>query len=52
MERHHHFIEEATGQVYDIPVGAVEILGHEELDRFDVTDYQVIMRGRLKQPTG
>jgi Fur family iron response transcriptional regulator len=45
-ERHHHFIDEATGQIYDISWEQVEMRINKPLPDFEVTDYQVAMRGR------
>jgi Fur family transcriptional regulator, iron response regulator len=47
-ERHHHFIDEATGQIYDIPWEQVEVSSQRPLPEFEVTDYQVVMRGRRR----
>ena len=49
MTQHHHFIDEKTGAVYDIPWGALEVSGKEALAGFDIRDYQVIMRGRRRK---
>ncbi len=46
IDRHHHFIDEATGQIHDIPWDAVQVSRVERLDGFDVHEYQVVMRGR------
>jgi Fe2+ or Zn2+ uptake regulation protein len=48
-ERHHHFIDDQTGKVYDIPLEAVGIQGHESLDSFEISEYQVTLRGRLRK---
>lgn len=47
-ERHHHFIDETTGQIYDIPWDQVEVSSNKPLPHFEVTDYQVVMRGRRR----
>ena len=47
-ERHHHFIDEATGQIYDIPWDQVEVSNDKPLPDFEVTEYQVVMRGRRR----
>jgi len=44
-ERHHHFIDERTGAIHDIPWESVEVCNLEALDGFEVTDFQVVMRG-------
>lgn len=46
---HHHFIDEETGEVYDIPWDHLEVNGKDKLRDFEITEYQVIMRGRLKK---
>ena len=47
-ERHHHFIDEATGQIYDIAWDQIEVSSTKPLPDFEVTDYQVVMRGRRR----
>jgi Fur family transcriptional regulator, iron response regulator len=46
VDRHHHFIDEASGQIYDIPWNAVQVSRVGAIDGFDVREYQVVMRGR------
>jgi Fe2+ or Zn2+ uptake regulation protein len=43
---HHHFVDEETGAIYDIPWDAVRVTGEMSLPSFDVIEYQVVMRGR------
>lgn len=50
MSSHHHFIDEDTGIIYDIPWEALSVSGKEKLGEFEVHEYQVIMRGRRKKP--
>jgi Fur family iron response transcriptional regulator len=45
---HHHFIDEETGQIVDIPWDAVKVEGSDSLEGLDVREYQVVMRGRRK----
>ena len=45
-DRHHHFIDEDTGRIYDIPWNQVEVRNPKALPGFEVHDYQVVMRGR------
>lgn len=45
---HHHFIDEETGKVYDVPWGALKVTGEQALKGYEVREYQVIMRGRRK----
>ena len=44
--RHHHFVDEATGEIYDVPWNAVQVSRVGAIDGFDVREYQVVMRGR------
>jgi len=48
-EAHHHFVDERTGRVYDVPWNAIRVSGQESLDQFEVRDLQVVMRGRRKR---
>ena len=47
-ERHHHFIDDETGDIYDIPWDTLAVTGKEKLKDFVVREYQVIIRGRRK----
>jgi Fe2+ or Zn2+ uptake regulation protein len=49
MRSHHHFIDEDSGKVYDVPWGALKVTGHTVLDEFEVVEYQVIMRGKTRK---
>jgi Fe2+ or Zn2+ uptake regulation protein len=49
VERHHHFVDNDTGEIYDIPWDQLQIKGEEKLKDFEVTEFQVIMRGRKKR---
>src|SRR5262245_25798036 len=44
--RHHHFIDETTGRIHDVPWGALRVSRVDALPGFDVHEYQVVMRGR------
>lgn len=46
IERHHHFVDESTGRIYDVPWNAVEVRKLSDLGEFDVSEYQVVMRGK------
>ena len=46
VELHHHFIDEDTGKIYDIPWGALQVKGERYLKGFKVREFQVIMRGK------
>ena len=47
VDAHHHFIDEATGAIHDVPWDALEVKHVERLRGFDVAEYQVVLRGRL-----
>lgn len=49
IEDHHHFIDEDTGAVYDIPWEALEVKGKDSLKGFDVHEYQVVLRGKRRK---
>ena len=49
VEKHHHFIDEETGNVYDIPWDQLEVKGKEKLKDFEILEFQVILRGRRKK---
>ena len=46
---HHHFIDEQTGRIYDIPWDALKVTGEEDLQGFEVREYQVTLRGRKRR---
>ena len=46
---HHHFIDEETGKVYDIPWEAVKVSGEKTLRGLDVRECQVVLRGRKRK---
>jgi Fe2+ or Zn2+ uptake regulation protein len=48
MERHHHFIDEETGEIHDVPWDALVVSGKEKLRGFQIKEYQVVMRGCRK----
>ena len=50
VARHHHFIDEETGEIHDVPWEAVRVTGEKSLRGFEVQDYQVVMRGKRRSP--
>ncbi len=46
---HHHFIDEETGKVLDIPWDAVKVTGEKTLRGLEVREYQVVLRGRRRK---
>jgi Fur family iron response transcriptional regulator len=49
---HHHFIDEETGAIHDVPWERVQVCNIESLQDYEVSHYQVVMRGKLKAPKG
>jgi Fe2+ or Zn2+ uptake regulation protein len=45
---HHHFIDEATGHIYDIPWDALQVGNLDILEGYEVREYQVVLRGRRR----
>jgi Fur family transcriptional regulator, iron response regulator len=46
IEPHHHFIEEDSGRIHDIPWNALEVKNLDALKGFEIHEHQVVMRGR------
>ena len=51
VEPHHHFVDEETGLIHDIPWSALRVARIDTLTEFDVREYQVVLRGKKKQPS-
>lgn len=47
-EPHHHFIDEATGRIHDLPWDALEVRGLEALAGLDVRAHMVVLRGHVR----
>ncbi len=45
-EPHHHFVDDVTGRIHDVPWSAVQVAKIEELPGFELREWQVVMRGR------
>ncbi len=43
--KHHHFIDEATGKIYDVAWDLVTVSRVDQIEGFDIKDYQVLLRG-------
>jgi Fur family transcriptional regulator, iron response regulator len=53
LEPHHHFIDDVTGRIDDVPWQAVKVGDVGALKGYDVREYMVVMRGRkLGGPRG
>src|SRR4051794_27492299 len=51
LEAHHHFIDEESGKIHDVPWGAVRVQDVESVPGVTVREYMVVMRGkRLGEP--
>jgi Fe2+ or Zn2+ uptake regulation protein len=48
-ELHHHFIDEKTGAIHDVPWERLQVCNIESLQDFEIREYQVVLRGNLKQ---
>jgi Fe2+ or Zn2+ uptake regulation protein len=46
VNSHHHFIDEATGIIHDVPWHALEVRKVDPLKGYDIREYQVVMHGR------
>lgn len=51
VEDHHHFIDEESGAIHDVPWDSVAIARTPEVAGYEVREYQVVMRG-VKKPGG
>jgi Fur family iron response transcriptional regulator len=49
VKPHHHFIDEDTGKVIDVPWEALTVRGGKSLEGLEVREYQVVMRGRRRK---
>ena len=49
VSAHHHFIEEDSGAIHNVPWGAVTVTNVDGLPDFEVSDYQVVMRGKRRR---
>ncbi|MEW6366743.1 MAG: transcriptional repressor [Acidobacteriota bacterium] len=47
--RHHHFVDEETMTIYDIPWEALTVSGDGRIQGFEVREYQVVLRGRRRR---
>ncbi len=46
---HHHFIDEETGEIHDVPWNSLRVKGTKSLKDFDVRELQVVLRGRRRK---
>ena len=45
---HHHFVDEVTGEIHDVPWDALEVSRVGSLRGLDVREVQVVLRGRRR----
>ncbi|MBX3462950.1 MAG: transcriptional repressor [Planctomycetes bacterium] len=50
VEPHHHFVDDETGAIEDIPWSALRVGKVDELEGVDVREYMVVVRGRRRRP--
>jgi Fur family iron response transcriptional regulator len=51
---HHHFVDDVSGAIHDVPWDALEVRKVEKLQGLDVREFQVVLRGRrtpARKPT-
>lgn len=46
LERHHHFVDDETGRIEDIPWDALRVGDATRLPGYDVREFMVVVRGR------
>jgi Fe2+ or Zn2+ uptake regulation protein len=46
LEPHHHFVDERSGAIHDVPWSAFDVQQREALDGLEVTELQVVLKGR------
>jgi Fur family iron response transcriptional regulator len=49
LERHHHLIDDETGQIHDIAWNKVEIKNIKSISNYDINEYQVVMHGKRRK---
>jgi Fur family iron response transcriptional regulator len=49
LDTHHHFIDEETGAIHDVPWDKVQVCNIEKMRGYEIHDYQVVMRGVVKK---
>ena len=50
VEPHHHFIDEGTGAIHDVPWHDLDVRRVDALRGVEVTESQVVLRGRWRRP--
>ncbi|MCA1663271.1 MAG: transcriptional repressor [Myxococcales bacterium] len=52
LEKHHHFIDESTGTIHDVPWDAVRVSRVDQLAGYEIKEYMVVLRGRRTPARG
>jgi Fur family iron response transcriptional regulator len=50
-EPHHHFVDDQTGEIVDIPWSALDVRNVDQLAGVQVLRYEVVLHGRRKPAT-
>lgn len=45
-KKHHHFIDDKTGEIFDIPWDHFQVTEKQKAKGFEINEYQVVVRGR------
>lgn len=48
-EPHHHFIDDDSGEIFDLPWDALEVKQIRQLAPYDVRTVEVVLRGRMQK---
>lgn len=49
ISKHHHFIDEETGKIYDLPWDTFVVTMKDPLADYEISELQVVVRGRKKR---
>ena len=49
VQAHHHFIDDETRKIYDVPWDSLQVKGQDSLRDFEVRELQVVLRGRKRK---
>jgi len=51
VNKHHHFIDEETSRIYDLPWETLDVSRVDQIEGFEIHDYQVLLRGKKRTTT-
>ncbi len=49
LDPHHHFVDDDSGAIHDVPWSALRVSGVDALDGLEVREHQVVLRGRRRR---